>query len=339
MQLPPAVEKAIARYLKKTYPRARGRGLVEDVRVLSESFTSDRGSLPQSYLSQPPARSAYMSYAHPLQLLRGVSALQEVRARAGAAWPGGVDGRLRVLDLGAGLGAMSQALLSVAGEGPWPEIALLDQQRAALRDARGLTAAVALALRPDEAPPRVHTVTAPVDEWLPKAAERGYQYDVVLFGALLNEHSRSWAASLAATLPLVAEGGIVVLVEPAMPRIGRELMQLRESLLEETATIAPCAHQAACPLLRRTRDWCFTVRRAKFPRSVASIARQIGHQDFEVRYAVWAFHPGGAPRDDTTRARFVSDPMEGGALVCTAGGIERSTAAAERGDLAVRAAH
>ncbi len=335
VRLAAPVEAVLASFLKERYPKARGDRLDAEIVALSEVFTASRGSLPGSYLNQPPVRSAYLAFFHPQQMLRGMAALEEVTTRATARglWPSRAP--LRVLDLGAGLGAMSQALLSVLPAETPVELNLLDHQRSAVRDARDLTLAVSQAL--GRTPPKVRNVVERAESFLQSARSRGYRYDLVIVGAVLNESRGDARALLRKTLDVVAKGGLVVLVEPALPAVGRSVMELRESFLGKTTTIAPCTHAESCPLLAGVRDWCFTVRPAQLPRDVAQRARDLGHQNYEVRFALWAFTPKrDAAPFPAGRGRVITDLMQGERVVCTGDGSVRTRdlEIATRGDLA-----
>jgi SAM-dependent methyltransferase len=335
-RLPAEAIDVYERFLRERFPRATGDRLAAEVASLSEAFTAERGELPGSYLNQPPRRSAYLAYFHPQQVLRGLSVLEETRARAErrGLWP---TGRPRVLDLGAGLGAMSQALL-LAGTRP-SELTLVDHQKSALADARDLTLAIAGA-----DPPRIRTANERLGAWLDRARREGWRYDLALMGGVLNEIDAEWAPvveRVAAVLdPAAPGGGVVVIVEPAIPTVARKLMELREGVLAATTTIAPCTHGVGCPLLALRKDWCFTVRMAEMPPRVAALAQGLGHQTDQVRFALWAFAAradAAPPEEDTRRhARVVSDRMEGEHVLCIEGRRERMRhpGPALRGDLA-----
>jgi hypothetical protein len=336
VRLPAEAAAVYETFLRERYPRASGDRLVAEVASLSESFTAERSELPGSYLNQPPRRSAYLAYFHPQQVLRGLSAASETKDRATARglWPAG---RPRVVDLGAGLGAMSQALL-LAGTRP-SEITLVDHQKSALADARELTLAVAGA-----EPPRVRTANERIGPWLERARREGWRYDVALLGGVLNEIDGEWAPvveRVASVLdPAAPGGGLVLVVEPALPPVARKLMALREEALESTTTIAPCTHGVGCPLLALRKDWCFTVRAAEMPPRVVTLARELHHQTDQARYALWAFvaSPEAAPFEapPSRHARVVSDRMEGEHVLCIEGRRERMRhpGPAVRGDLA-----
>ena len=332
--------------MRERYRKATKLRLDDGVAELSEAFTAERGRLPGSYLNMPPVRSAYLAHFHPQQVMRGISALEESLGRAerrGLA-PGEAGHPLRIADLGAGLGALSQALLctlAAGGATAWPEITLVDHQRSALGDARDLTLATAVALAPDLPAPRVRSATERLTTWLQRAQRSGWRYDIVMLGAVLNEQKGDWIPILEGVLGVLAPGGIGIVVEPAHDETARRLMELREAALGAVTTLAPCTHDGTCPLLARRRDWCFTVRAARLPTDVRRRAALMGHQAEQLRYALWAFRavaPGtGAPRDVEPPARVVSDPMGPEQVLCTASGELRVSpiAGALRGDLAV----
>lgn len=335
VRLPPEAAAAYEAFLRERFPRAGGERLFIEVAKLSEAFTAERSELPGSYLNQPPCRSAYLAYFHPQQVLRGLAALEETIARATrrGLWPAG---RPRVADLGAGLGAMSQALL-LAGCRP-QEITFVDHQKSALADARDLTLRIA---GPD--PPRIRTASERLSAWLSRARREGWRYDVVLVGGLLNEIDDEWEPVLGQILaildPAAPGGGVVAIVEPAIPPVARKLMALRDTALEATTTIAPCTHGAACPLAELSKDWCFTKRVAELPPRVVGLARELRHHASDVRYAQWSFaaRPAAAPFEEpeSRHGRVVSDRMEGEHVLCVAGRRERSASpiAMLRGDL------
>jgi SAM-dependent methyltransferase len=337
LRLPAEAVAAFDAFLAERFPKATPKRLLADAAELSDIFTAERAELPGSYLNQPPMRSAYLAFVHPQQVLRGLAAIQEVRVRAArrGLWP---EGRPRVADLGAGLGAMSQALL-LAGTRP-AEITLVDHQKSALADARDLTKALA-----GDEPPHLRTAVARAGEWLDRARREGWRYDVVLLGGLLNEVRGEWEPVLERVLrvldPAAPGGGIVVVVEPAIPPVARKLMELRDSAIDATTTIAPCTHGAACPMLALRKDWCFTVRAAELPPRAAAIARELRHQTGEVRFALWglAGRPEAAPFevDPRRHARVVSDRMAGEQVLCADGALHRirPSSPLARGDLAV----
>lgn len=329
--LPQAYLDVAAAFLRERFPQATPKKVAADVQRMSDAFTADREELPGSYLNHPPSRSAYLAFFHPQQVLRALSAIEETRRRAEARglWPR--PEVLRVVDLGAGLGAMTWALLASGDLPQQIEITLVDHQKSALSDARDLVLRVAAALRPAAPPPRVRTAVSQIQPWLERAAKEGWRYDVALLGGVLNEMAPPWAPTIGRVLSILdgpaPGGGLMVVVEPALPPFARSLVEARDELVGATTTVAPCTHGRTCPLLRLRKDWCFTVRPARLPPFVIEQARRLGHQNEEVRYAFWAAAPRAlaAPPEhaEDRHGRVVSDPVPGGQVLCVAGERER----------------
>lgn len=95
---------------------------------------------------------------------------------------------------------------------------------------------------------------------------------------------------------LLAEGGTIILIEPALRETSRGLLTLRDRLLVAGLhVVAPCFWTGPCPALARERDWCHD----------AAPAPSAPRVDFS--YLVLRAAPG-APATSAT-FRVVSDPM------------------------------
>jgi ribosomal protein RSM22 (predicted rRNA methylase) len=156
----------------------------------------------------------------------------------------------RMLDAGCGLGAAACAAASI-----WPsvaEIALLDRSALFLDLAAGL-------MKESGAPAAIETTLV---DLVGSQAVEAAPVDLVAVGYALTEIAES-------ELPAVVDrlwaqtGGALVIVEPGTPRDHARLMGVRSRLLALGANIiAPCPHQAPCPL--PAGDWChFSVRLAR----------------------------------------------------------------------------
>ena len=52
---------------------------------------------------------------------------------------------------------------------------------------------------------------------------------------------------------------LIVLLDSAQQNESRQLMQIRDQALAEgMEVLLPCTHSLACPMLSRSRDWCFS---------------------------------------------------------------------------------
>ncbi len=169
---------------------------------------------------------------------------------------------LRVLDLGAGVGATSLGVVR------------------ALRGARGVAhvtavdndpQALALLRRVAEGASREGLLPAPgelvteVRDLADPAWGRGLgRFDLVTVGLSLvevtrdeSERAQRLAALLAGALEHVADDGALVVIEPATRPEARALQGARDVLVARGVTVfAPCPHARACPMLADPRDWC-----------------------------------------------------------------------------------
>jgi precorrin-6B methylase 2 len=189
----------------------------------------------------------------------------------------GLIGRssLRVLDVGAGAGAMSLGLLA-ALPGVQLQLTAVDRDRAALGVLQRVIGAVAPSAR-------VEVVLGDVTAALPQGP-----YDLVVAGTLLNELSADAHLPLArALLERLAPQGTLILVEPALRDTARALHALRDALVDGglAHVFAPCTHQRPCPALLDARDWCHEDRRWTPPPRIAGLMRRTGLRDEGLKFA------------------------------------------------------
>ncbi len=245
------------------------------------------------------AGSARLGFSFARDVPKGAAAVRELVA-AGA-MPR--DGTLRVLDLGAGLGATTWGLaraLAVARftgaiEATWvdsdPEA--LELGTAIVRDRGGREGAIDL---------RVRTRILPAGGSLASAVSG--RFDVVLVGQLLSELDVSspdelrlqrHAALLRSLLDeRVDDEGAVVVIEPALRDRARHLHRVRDVLAAGGVTIfAPCLHGAPCPALARESDWCHEDLAVDLPGWLVPVAKAAGLRREGLTFSYVVFHRGG----------------------------------------------
>lgn len=183
-----------------------------------------------------------------------------------------------VTDLGGGTGAAAWAVLE---QWPGAQVTVLDQVVPALQLGR--------ALRSGQ-PGAVDFVPWRAGDAVPRA-------DLVTVSYVLSELDAGGQRSLVESA-LGAAGCAVAILEPGTPSGHRRILAARDVLFSAGwRVIAPCPHQASCPVL--APDWCHFS--ARVERS--SIHRQLkggelGHEDEKFSYVV------AVPGDSGTR-----DPM------------------------------
>jgi ribosomal protein RSM22 (predicted rRNA methylase) len=79
------------------------------------------------------------------------------------------------------------------------------------------------------------------------------QYDIILF-------ANSLAEIIELVLKCTTRDGIVIIIEPALKKLSRRLMNLRKEITEtrKSSILLPCLHAYPCALLnvRKKREWC-----------------------------------------------------------------------------------
>lgn len=180
----------------------------------------------------------------------------------GGVWKAGDSVDLKVLDLGAGMGATTFGLMGcLAAHGIRGDV------RATLvdADAGALNVAAELARKLSFEGLRLEVSTRVGDAHAYRPAA---PVDLVLMGQVLSEldqrvpaeervaaHVRSIAERLKSS---VKPHGTLCIVEPALRGRTRHLHALRDALITgQAATVfSPCLHAGSCPALLREEDWC-----------------------------------------------------------------------------------
>lgn len=273
------------------------------------------GRLSDAYRARRPSSSAvvaaddvsaYLLTRLPATYAAIARVLAEVNARTDFA-------PRSLLDAGAGPGTASWAAAEQF-EGV-AEIVMLDENRRFLDVAGRLAAQSATAAL-------ASATTVSGNLMSPLSADR--LFDLVLAGYALTELGDAEIVPAAMALWQRC-GGLLAIVEPGRPRDYARLMAVRAALLEAGAQmVAPCPHEAACPL--PGGDWChFSVR---LPRSRAhrqAKGASLGYEDEKFSYLAVA-RQGVATQLPV--ARVIRPPVvrkfEVELALCAASGLDRA---------------
>jgi hypothetical protein len=243
------------------------KGLLE----LSDFFTEERTEkrLP-NYFTTGRFRSSYFLYFFALQGAKFLTLFDRypdaIKAMLDHA---AVTGKLRIIDVGAGPGTASLALLVYLLDGlknqktnkldlPFTiELVWIDHNETILKDGQILLSKI-LSIFPEiEGDVELKIEARP---WWKHPKNFDFDAGLVIFGNVLNESANDPKVFLPGLTPFFKspKGGGVLMVEPAFKSAAHRLAQIRDELMarEEKLPIwGPCFHQLKCPLAEG-RDWC-----------------------------------------------------------------------------------
>lgn len=247
----------------------------EGVGMVSAAFTSEHRDRPQNYFNKPAFRAGYLLYFLTANFPKILHCIERMGAIAHfAALP-----KIRVLDLGCGPGTGSLAAAAAwqaTGSQQIVEILAIDHNKAILQDAYELFGRLKFSKA------TLRTKLANLNPKHLKDVLRGERFDLIICANMLNEMgTMAMRSSLLQQLLTyhLTENGRLLVIEPALQQTSRDLMELRDQLLPVAKILAPCLHQAVCPMLAHNqRDWCHVYLDWKRPQLIAQIDNMIGNQ-------------------------------------------------------------
>jgi SAM-dependent methyltransferase len=299
---------------------------------LQRGLTGERGLAGAPYMNDPDLLGAYLLYYWPVSYVETSLAILEL----------GLSPR-RVLDLGSGPGPAAAAAIDAGAL----RVDLADGSERALELASRIFEGEAAGVGTSR-------VDLESSEVLSSDAER---YDLIILGHCLNElwqdredRVRRRADLLDRAARLLAPGGVLLTLEPALLRTSREAIALRDALSERGhAILGPCPASSSgpypCPALASGPDrTCHAESAWDPPEPLASLAAEAGLDRRSVKYAWFAASPEAAAEaavavaipalDEGTavEGRVVSDPMLNKAgrvryFICARGRIASLSAA------------
>jgi ribosomal protein RSM22 (predicted rRNA methylase) len=233
MELPPALRQAVDKALE-------GAALADLKRAADRLSHRYRGEVRDGrlHLADRLAAQAYLATRLPATyaaIRASLAAVAEIR-------PGFTPASL--LDIGAGPGSALWA-----GHGCWDSIeeAMLVETSDAIRNVGKLLS--------QGLPVRTSWIDADIETGLPPLP----QADLVTVAYVLDELPPVLIARLTDQL-WQTTGDTLVVVEPGTPAGWQRIRAVRDRLIAAGAhLVAPCPHQAACPLV--APDWCHFARR------------------------------------------------------------------------------
>ncbi len=273
------------------------RPLSDLVKAVSHTYTRDRGDLEAA--SSKDALQARLRFFLARDLHKVQGPLRELAAAGGLP----KSKRWKVLDIGAGLGTTSfGAALFAKEHGATLDVFALEKTALALRCFEALSEAAG----PIGLPMKLQHRTGNLSRIAELAPGK---YDLILLGLVINELTDAAQEKLFADLQgLLAPGGSVIVLEPALRPVSRRLQALRFSLDDEGSwnAFAPCLRTSACPMLEGERDWCHEDLPFRLPKHLIPIAKDAGLRWERLTYAYLTLRKDGlrlrnAVSDDCSR--------------------------------------
>ncbi|MCL2726136.1 MAG: small ribosomal subunit Rsm22 family protein [Polyangiaceae bacterium] len=248
--------------------------------IQGQALAGDRGEVRAPTLPL----EARVGFSFARDVPKGSAAVRELVAKGALAIP---EARpLRIVDVGAGLGAMTWGVvraLEAANQSGSVNALLVDEDRAVLTVAR--TIADKAASRFSTAPVKL-TVETRTESIRPGL--RLPQADLLVMGQVLSELDLALApqdrvARHAAILSewlasSVSERGALVVIEPALRNRTRHLHAVRDALIMEgkAQVLAPCLHALVCPAYAIAGEWCHDDLDVDLPAWLVPLARAAG---------------------------------------------------------------
>ncbi len=258
-----------------------GSGEVARLAPLLEKLSASYNDVGRAPEGQDSLLAPRLAFSFPRDVPKAAGAVRELVATGALTL--GSAGALKVLDLGAGLGASTWGVvraLEAGGALGSVDVTWVDPDPEALEVAQSI-----LRARPPGVV-RVHARAVSADAR--RVDLRGGRFDLILLGQVLSEVDRElshelrierhsdWMRTLLHTH--LDDHGSLVIVEPALRERTRHLHAVRDRLAagDGVTVFAPCLHAEACPALAHPGDWCHEDLPVDLPTWVAPLARAAG---------------------------------------------------------------
>jgi SAM-dependent methyltransferase len=289
--------------------------LAADVKELSDYFTKRQEDRPSFYLEKSRLMAAYVAYFLPVNILKVERPLKELFGHPRIRF--GQDGCINVLDLGCGpgtatLGFMNH-LLSIPSFPAGTELGLtiVDNTSENLDEASILIKLFWAKCREDFEERGISSLKLKqikIDmEAFNKSGLGRVEFDLILASNSLGELWRSEdrigrrvALLESISTRYLKDDGSMVIIEPALKKSSRELIEVRDSLCrsETLAVYAPCLGCGECSMLENKKDWCHETFAWTPPPLVSMLDVLTGFDKSELKYSYLVLRKDGLSLSD-----------------------------------------
>ena len=346
----------------------------QNVVELQRGLTGSRALAGNGYMQKGASLQAYLLYYWPVSYAQTKAALQkaprffervvEISGSAGTSGNAGTASKakkraIRVLDLGSGPAPASCSLADLAqGRGEQNmafEFCLCDSSGDALSLGKKiLEAAYAKNASVETRVCNLENIFQPKNG---AAFLDGKKFDFIIASHSLNElwkgqkkRGKKIAALLKNLSACLDDGGLMLLMEPALLATSRALIEARDSLIASGLKVAsPCLQSASpCPALENPNATCHAQFDWEMPQIVADLAALAGLNRADVKMTYFIFERGASLgqegdfgngenslQDQKVAALVVSEPMlnkAGRVRYVLCDGKARFTLSAKNGD-------
>lgn len=325
ISFPKYFEAILKKYIKQTFYASTKKEIFADkefnsqdlkffadgAKDLSGLFTSDRVELVANYLNDKRLRAGYLLYFLPLNFCKAQAVLERLPKSFFK------RSKVKILDLGSGPGTFTLGYIDYlsrregASKTEKHEIHLLslDQNYHIVRDAQNLHEELIKNLKAKGYNYRlIHQArTFDLRRGKPDTLLKNDQYDLIIVSNFLNEWRGATAEEKVKFLEKIYQrhlspDGYLILMEPALQKSTRDLMEVRDSILHRKSlhVYAPCLHAKPCPMLIATqRDWCHFYKEWEKPDFIGSLDKLLKNDNQYLKYAYTIFTSKAVNEVDT----------------------------------------
>ena len=243
------IESAIELTLKKRYPdpSRKRKEIASLARKLSDLFTKERVSISQNYFARSGFRTAYLEHFTLINCVKTSLCLKELQLPFRNA-------PIKILDIGCGTAA---ALAAASATFPERKLEMtgVDASVEILDDASEFLSNVVTDVHGYRLVNKTISNETLID------LDLNEKFDIIIAANFLNEFGSVSYANFIQRIAdkNLADDGYLIVIEPALKKTSRALMEQRNFLahLPACKIVAPCLHHKNCPMLSANyRDWC-----------------------------------------------------------------------------------